>query len=76
MAAVHDRLHQWSATLANAGLAALLRRLWSETGVAARVLARTDSNQAMVVWLLLMIRAVLGMVGPSFGLDYRKKEGK
>ncbi|MEO6628331.1 MAG: UvrD-helicase domain-containing protein, partial [Aquihabitans sp.] len=47
MAAVHDRLHQWSATLATSGLAALLRRLWSETGVAARVLARSDGDRAL-----------------------------
>jgi exodeoxyribonuclease V beta subunit len=45
LGALQDRLASWAETLAASGVVDLVRRVWSETGVAARVLARPDGDR-------------------------------
>ncbi|MCB1260257.1 MAG: UvrD-helicase domain-containing protein, partial [Acidimicrobiales bacterium] len=47
IADLHATLHRWADVLAGQGLATLLGTLRAETGVAARVLARSDGDRAM-----------------------------
>jgi exodeoxyribonuclease V beta subunit len=47
LADVQQRLHQWAATLVTRGVAEFLRVLWSDSGVAARVLGAPDGDRSM-----------------------------
>ena len=47
LAAVQQALHDWATHLSSRGVAAFVGRVRAETGVAARVLARTDGDRAM-----------------------------
>ena len=47
IAEVQDRLRSWSDTLSSRGVGDLVRRLWAETGVVGRVLARPDGDRAL-----------------------------
>jgi len=44
---VQEQLHDWAETLAERGPVELVRRIWSESGVTGRVLARPDGDRAM-----------------------------
>ncbi len=47
LAQLQDQLRTWADALAAGGVTALLRRVWSESGVTARVLARPDGDRAV-----------------------------
>ncbi|MGZ8752610.1 MAG: UvrD-helicase domain-containing protein, partial [Acidimicrobiia bacterium] len=47
LAAVQERLHRWSETLVDRGVPEFLRAVWSESGVAARILAMVDGDRSM-----------------------------
>lgn len=47
LAAVQDQIHGWAEALARHGVDELVRRVWAESGVVARVLARPDGDRAM-----------------------------
>ena len=44
---LQDQLHQWSDTLLSHGVVEFVRRVWSDSGVVARVLARSDGDRAV-----------------------------
>ena len=47
LAEVQEQLHRWSETLVDRGVPEFLRAVWSESGVAARVLATVDGDRSM-----------------------------
>ena len=47
LAEVQDQLHRWSEILASQGIEALLRTIWTDSGVAERVLTRSEGDRAM-----------------------------
>lgn len=47
LAEVQERLHRWSETLVDRGVPEFLRAVWSESGVAARILATADGDRSM-----------------------------
>jgi exodeoxyribonuclease V beta subunit len=47
LAQLQDRLRTWGEALSSGGVTVLLRRVWSESGVTARVLARPDGDRAV-----------------------------
>ncbi|MCU1499282.1 MAG: exodeoxyribonuclease [Acidimicrobiales bacterium] len=47
LAAVQDQVHSWADALTRGGVEELIRRIWAESGVTARVLARPDGDRAM-----------------------------
>ncbi|CAN5554614.1 exodeoxyribonuclease V subunit beta [soil metagenome] len=47
LAALQDQLHGWAEALARGGVDHLIRRVWSDSSVVARVLARPDGDRAM-----------------------------
>lgn len=44
---LQDRLHDWSDILLSRGVVEFVRRVWSDSGVVARVLARADGDRAV-----------------------------
>jgi len=69
IAALQDQLHRWAATLATDGAAAFVRRVWAETGVAARVLADPRGDRDVTdldhVGDLLVRAGAEGRAGPT-----------
>jgi exodeoxyribonuclease V beta subunit len=47
LSALLDQLKGWADTLVRHGVAPFIRQIWSESGVVARVLARTEGDRAM-----------------------------
>ncbi len=47
LATVQDRLHRWAETLTTHGVADFRRQVWTDSGVAARMLATADGDRAM-----------------------------
>jgi exodeoxyribonuclease V beta subunit len=47
LAELAERLHRWSASLVEHGAIELVRQVWSESGVVARVLAQPDGDRAI-----------------------------
>lgn len=45
LAQVQDRLHRWADRLSDGGVSALVREVWGESGVAARLLGRPDGDR-------------------------------
>ncbi|QXC63297.1 exodeoxyribonuclease V subunit gamma [Aquihabitans sp. G128] len=47
LAGIQDQLHGWAEALAHGGVDHLIRRIWSDSAVVARVLGRPDGDRAM-----------------------------